>query len=217
MISLNLGIVNLLPVPVHYETLSGKLVSPMPQIVHATYLSDMLTPSEIGRLRTPPTFIPQGYILKISDMQISIFSASSEGKFRAMNTLDKIVKASKEGLPNVLVLDYPAFAVRGFMEGFTGYPWTHHRAEMIEKCARFGFNSYVLGPNEFDLLLAWKKEFSKEYSDHLGSVASAAAANHVKFGYKLIPFKIDMSSKSDVEAFKRKVKELFVVSQGFDG
>ncbi|MBI2660239.1 beta-N-acetylglucosaminidase domain-containing protein [Candidatus Woesearchaeota archaeon] len=204
---------DLLPVPIHYVTLSERyaLLTKRPTIEIVMGPDEILTPDEQRRFASDLTsvnFGKEGYVLRIKNNGVSIFAYTGAGEYRGRKTLDRILSKTNGVLPNVLIVDYPAFAIRGFMEGYTGYPWAEHRGEMIERCAGFGFNTFVLGPNEFDLLIKWREKFPKEYRDHLASLAARADANFVNFAYKVIPFGVDMSSQSDVEAFKRKTEEL---------
>lgn len=204
---------DLLPVPAHYVSLSEKwaLSTERPAVKVVNRAVEILAPDERMRFAydlAADNFVNEGYILRIENSEVSLFAHNRAGEYYGRKTLDRIVNRTNGVLPNVLIIDYPAFAIRGFMEGYTGYPWAEHRAEMIGRCAGVCYNTFVLGPNEFDLLIKWREKFPKEYRKHLEDVAAKASSNFVNVAYKVIPFGVDMTSQSDVEAFKRKTQEL---------
>ncbi len=212
---------NLIPTPRHIER--KNTIFDIKRIETTDKIAYVMNPGEINRFNNylaSEQFQREGYVLATRTngeiAKIHVYATSPAGFFYGQNTAKRLMQANKGQVPGVLIVDYPSFQIRGFMEGYTGFPWTADREAMIKICAQYGFNAYVLGPNEFNLLSGWRNEFSKAYAEHLASVSKTCHENFVRFAYKIIPFGINMKIFSnDLYAFKRKANEL--ADLGIDG
>lgn len=90
---------NIIPTPQKIETKSDKLAKPKKRVVIVDTTLDI--PSE-------------GYILEISKSTIKISAKDSIAIIWAENTLKQLVNPDKK-YPQVVITDYPAFPIRGFM------------------------------------------------------------------------------------------------------
>ncbi len=62
-----------------------------------------------------PSESPERYMLEVRPRGIEIFADTEVGKFRALTTLNQLLKKYPDKMPSVVIVDYPRFDWRGFM------------------------------------------------------------------------------------------------------
>ena len=87
------------------------------------------------------------------------------------------------------IVDWPAFATRGVIEGFYGTPFTRQdRVTMIELLAAVRGNTYAYGPKNDPYSHAlWREPYPADQLDDLRAAAEAARASMIDFVWAVGP------------------------------
>ena len=81
------------------------------------------------------------------DVKITVTVSCRRGLFAALNRIKRMCE-SKEFIIGS-VEDYPLFAVRGYIEGFYGKPWSEeNRKMMLRLLSSYGMNTYYYAPKD---------------------------------------------------------------------
>ena len=87
------------------------------------------------------------YFITVDESGALIDASCEKGVFRAINTLVRLILGGEmfEGS----VEDYPAFEVRGYIEGFYGKTWEHEtRISVMSLMAENGMNTFYYAPKD---------------------------------------------------------------------
>lgn len=157
----------------------------------------------------------EGYVIatgKIGPHDVVVLDGhDGAGTFYAAQTLRQLV-GEHGGLPGVVVRDWPAYAVRGTIEGFYGTPWSHGaRLSQLDFYGAHKMNTYVYSPkNDPYLREKWRQPYPGDTLSDLTGLVDRAEANHVKFTYALSPgLSICYSSAEDEQALVAKFQSLW--------
>jgi hyaluronoglucosaminidase len=138
------------------------------------------------------------------------------GQFYAAQSLRQLLsaKAGNAALPVVTVRDWPAYPLRGVIEGFYGTPWSHQaRLDQLSFYGEHKMNTYVYSPKDDAFLRArWRDAYPPAQLAQLKELVDRAVANHVKFTYALSPgLSVCYSSPDDLQALVDKFQSLWDV------
>jgi hyaluronoglucosaminidase len=101
--------------------------------------------------------------------------------------------------------------VRGVIEGFYGPPWSHEeRLDLIEFCAREGFNTWVHAPKDDPYHRErWRDPYPDEELERFAELVEAADRQGVDFAYAISPgLSICYSQDAELEALVEKCGQL---------
>jgi hyaluronoglucosaminidase len=161
---------------------------------------------------TAPADLPaEGYALAaygLSDgsATVALGGGGAAGTFYAAQTLRQL--AAGGAVAGVAVLDRPAMAHRGAIEGFYGSPWTtEERLDQLAFYGRFKLNTYVYAPKDDPFHRdRWREPYPAAELAALRRLVEAAADNHVAFTFAVSPgVSICYSDPADLAALVAKL------------
>ncbi|HJP74758.1 MAG TPA: beta-N-acetylglucosaminidase domain-containing protein [Pseudonocardiaceae bacterium] len=136
------------------------------------------------------------------------------GTYYAAQTLRQLVlrHGPIATIPGVRVRDWPAYPIRGVIEGFYGTPWSN--AQRLDQFAFYGahkMDTYVYSPkNDPYLRDQWRDPYPADQLAALKTLVDGANANHVTFTYALSPgLSVCYSSAADEQALVAKFQSLW--------
>jgi hyaluronoglucosaminidase len=157
---------------------------------------------------------PEGYVLAtgLNGRQRAVVLAGhdQDGVYYAAQTLRLVAKDSGEA--HVVIKDWPLMSIRGVVEGFYGFPWTHQaRLDQLEFYGRQKLNTYMYSPKNDPLLREdWRQQYTGRQLEELSEVVRTATRNHVRFVYALSPgLDICYSDKADLDTALDKLQALY--------
>ncbi|HEX4225391.1 MAG TPA: beta-N-acetylglucosaminidase domain-containing protein [Pseudonocardiaceae bacterium] len=132
------------------------------------------------------------------------------GTYYAAQTLRQLVVGRT--VPGVRVRDWPAYPIRGVIEGFYGTPWSDQ--QRLDQFAFYGahkMDTYVYSPkNDPYLRDQWRDPYPADQLAALKTLVDGADANHVTFTYALSPgLSVCYSSAADEQALVAKFQSLW--------
>lgn len=155
----------------------------------------------------------EGYVLAAGllgrQRALVLAGHDQDGVYNAAQTLRQVAEGS--GAVAVVIRDWPLMAIRGVVEGFYGFPWTHQaRLDQLEFYGRQKLNTYMYSPKNDPLLRhEWRQQYSGPELAELRELIEHATRNHVRFVYALSPgLDICYSDRSDLESAVAKLQSL---------
>ncbi|HET8589870.1 MAG TPA: beta-N-acetylglucosaminidase domain-containing protein [Nakamurella sp.] len=156
----------------------------------------------------------EGYVLATGrhlGRQVAVLAGhDGAGTFYAVQTLRQVVAGGN--LQPVVVKDWPAFPIRGVIEGFYGTPWSHAaRLSQLDFYGAHKMNTYVYSPKDDPYLRAqWRDPYPADKLAQIAELVDRAVANHVEFTYALSPgLSVCYSSATDEQALIDKFQTLW--------
>ena len=143
---------------------------------------------------------------------LSVTVSCRNGLFRAVNRIVQMIKDKKFFIGTVV--DYPLFAVRGYIEGFYGKPWSNeNRRMMIELMSFYGMNTYYYAPKDDPYHRdKWSELYPEAELSALSGLAALCREKFVDFHYCIAPgLSMKYSSDSDFEKLCCKAEQLYNV------
>ena len=141
---------------------------------------------------------------------LSVTVSCRNGLFRAINRIVQMIKDKNFFLGTVV--DYPLFAVRGYIEGFYGKPWSNeNRRMMLELMSFYGMNTYYYAPKDDPYHRdKWSELYPEEELSALSDLAALCREKFVDFHYCIAPgLSMKYSSDDDFEKLCRKAEQLY--------
>ncbi|HEY4017807.1 MAG TPA: beta-N-acetylglucosaminidase domain-containing protein [Pseudonocardiaceae bacterium] len=132
------------------------------------------------------------------------------GTYYAAQTLRQLVV--RRTVPGVRVRDWPAYPIRGVIEGFYGTPWSdQQRLDQFDFYGAHKMDTYVYSPkNDPYLRDQWRDPYPAAQLAALKALVDGADANHVTFTYALSPgLSVCYSSAADEQALVAKFQSLW--------
>lgn len=205
---------NLLPTPRHVEERIGSLV----RIVATETTNDLgrvLKPEDrikFAHLIDSEQFRREGYVLATQQTKdgakIYVYSQIPVGLYYGKNTAERLLKLNNGVIPELIIVDYPAFPIRGVSEGFYGVPWTwEQRKDIIEETSKVGYNTFVFAPPDINRKVNWREPLPESYKIRLEELIKHAHQHHVSFVYEILPIFIDLASRQDYKKLLERCKE----------
>lgn len=155
----------------------------------------------------------EGYALACCQRQghlVAVVAApQAVGLRRGCATLRQMVYCRrKPWVKQAVLIDKPAFRIRGVIEGFYGPPWTHaQRMRMLAFLEDVKCTHYAYAPKEDPLHRErWREPYPARHMREFAQLAEAAQSCGVKFVFCISPgLSIGYSSRADFSALCRKV------------
>ncbi|MFH1053490.1 MAG: beta-N-acetylglucosaminidase domain-containing protein [Candidatus Woesearchaeota archaeon] len=178
-------------------------------------IADVLTGTEIqdhtGTFDSP-NFVSQGYVIRTKGDMVLVYSSSEHGKFYGNNTARRIMRNRGNQVPDLLIVDRPAFSLRGVMEKAYGVPWTWKaRTDIVGFCAQYGFNQFVLAPCDISQKVNWRDPFSDRYLKHLQDFVNHCHNQRVRLAFEFLPIGIDLGLDKDYQTLLKRSGDLLEI------
>ena len=140
---------------------------------------------------------------------IKVSAGGRRGLYHACSNLIKQLSSGKIALGEIS--DYPLFAVRGYIEGFYGKPWSfEERADMLRLMAFHGMNTYYYAPkNDPYHREQWDAMYPEKELAALKRLMDIAQRCCVSFVYCIAPG-LGIKYSSD-ENYERLLKKLLLL------
>lgn len=132
------------------------------------------------------------------------------GVFYATQTLRQLITGTS--VAAATVEDAPLMSIRGVVEGFYGFPWSHQaRLDQLAFYGEHKMNTYIYTPKDDELLRKkWREPYTGEHLADLQELIDTAKANQVDFVFALSPGNdLCYSSEADLAATKAKFESLY--------
>ena len=145
-------------------------------------------------------------------LELTVTVSCREGLFRAVNRIARMITDKNFFVGTVT--DYPLFAVRGYIEGFYGKPWSHeNRRMMLELMSFYGMNTYYYAPKDDPYHRdKWSELYPEEELSALSELASLCKEKFVEFHYCIAPgLSMKYSSEEDFDKLTRKAEQLYSI------
>ena len=143
---------------------------------------------------------------------IEIRYSGRRGLFYALSDISR--RLTTHTLYSGTIENYPMFAIRGYIEGFYGTPWTPtQRTEMLRTLAPCGINSYFYAPKDDPYHRAqWQELYPQETIDSLRELVDCADSNCVDFWYCLAPgLDVCYSAEDHLQRMFEKYVQLYSI------
>lgn len=148
---------------------------------------------------------------KCSDgMKLTVTVSCKNGLFRAVNRIISMINDKSFFIGTVE--DYPLFAVRGYIEGFYGKPWSHeNRKMMLELMSFYGMNTYYYAPKDDPYHRdKWQELYPQKELLQLSELSTLCAENFIDFHFCIAPgLSMKYTSEEDYEKLLCKAKQLY--------
>ncbi|MCM3660171.1 beta-N-acetylglucosaminidase domain-containing protein [Georgenia satyanarayanai] len=133
----------------------------------------------------------EGYALVSDADGALVVGRDGAGQFYGVQTLVQLldeVNGDTE-LREAAVIDYPAMALRGTIEGFYGEPWTHaERLDHLDFLGSVKANTYVYAPKDDPYHRdQWREPYPEDTLAELTELIARADENHVQFTFAVSP------------------------------
>ncbi len=161
----------------------------------------------------------QGYVLKTSDADnskgaVTIIGADAEGAFYGVKSLEQLFeqKNSAGKIAEVTVSDWPDIKLRGFVEGFYGYPWTYEdRLSLMQDSGKFKMNTYIYAPKDDPYHRhQWRDLYPEEEAENIRKLAEAGRESNVNFCWSIHPGDgFNYNNDDDFNAMIAKLEQLY--------
>lgn len=141
---------------------------------------------------------------------LSVTVSCRNGLFRAVNRIVQMINDEKFFLGTVV--DYPLFAVRGYIEGFYGKPWSNeNRRMMLELMSFHGMNTYYYAPKDDPYHRdKWSELYPEDELSALSDLAALCKEKFVNFHYCIAPgLSMKYSSDEDFGKLCCKADQLY--------
>lgn len=143
---------------------------------------------------------------------VALDGTGDDGLFHGVQTLRQLVTG--DGVPHVVVRDWPGTAVRGTTEGFYGTPWTHRqRMEQLDFMGRTKQNRYLYAPGDDPYRQAmWREAYPAAQRAEFRELAEHARRNHVVLAWAVAPAQsMCLSDDGDIRALNRKIDAMWAL------
>ena len=145
-------------------------------------------------------------------IRITVTVSCKNGLYRAVNRIIGMIDDKKFFVGEAE--DYPLFAVRGYIEGFYGKPWTHENRKMMLKLMSFyGMNTYYYAPKDDPYHRdKWQELYPEKELSQLAELSSMCEENFIDFHFCIAPgLSMKYTSEEDYNALVRKAEQLYSI------
>lgn len=161
----------------------------------------------------------QGYILysdndENTKGEIRVIGADEAGAWNGVLSLAQLLdQKNEEGkFAEVLVADYPDIKLRGFVEGFYGYPWSfENRCSVIKQASRYKINEYIYAPKDDPYHKdKWRELYPEAEAEQIRTLVNICNENHVEFVWCAHPGNgYNYSTDDDYNTLIAKIEQLY--------
>lgn len=152
------------------------------------------------------------YILNIADKNISIECSCEKSAFYALCDLAK--RIDEKTVADGEYICSPSFAVRGYIEGFYGTPWSHEsRKSVMALMAKNRMNTIYYAPKD-DIFHRekWREKYPEEELARLKELVDTSKKYHMNFYWCVAPgLSMKYSDNAEFEALLEKTKQLYSI------
>lgn len=161
----------------------------------------------------------QGYVLNATDNEnpkgsISIIGADKDGAYYGVMTLAQILdQTTADGkFAEGEIRDYPNIKLRGYVEGFYGYPWSFEdRLSLMSDTSKYKMNTYIYAPKDDPYHKdQWRTLYPAEKAEELRQLALESKKDNVSFCWNIHPGKgYNYSNDTDYNYLIAKFQQLY--------
>ena len=161
----------------------------------------------------------QGYILSASNDvnekgEIKIIGADSDGAYYGLMTLTQMLeqKTADNKIAETVISDYPSIKLRGFVEGFYGYPWSYEdRLSLMSDSSKYKMNTYIYAPKDDPYHKAqWRELYPADKAEELRQLAAEGQKDNMSFCWSVHPGDgFNYSNDNDYNALINKFEQLY--------
>lgn len=156
------------------------------------------------------------YVLDISNGVITILGDSTDGAFYGIVTLMHILNQANGTIRNLIIHDYADVAIRGFIEGYYGLPWSNEdRMSLMKFGGQLKMTSYIFAPKDDPYhTTKWREKYPQEELDAIEEMVAVGNANKCRFVWTAHPFKGGFHSndvEGEINALLGKYEQLYGV------
>ena len=161
----------------------------------------------------------QGYILSASNDEnakgeINIVGADEDGAYYGVMTLTQMMEQGKEDgtFAETVISDYPDVKLRGFVEGFYGYPWDFEdRLSLMSESSKFKMNTYIYAPKDDPYHKdQWRELYPDDKAEELRQLAEEGKKDNMSFCWSVHPgYGFNYNTDDDYNALIRKFEQLY--------
>ncbi len=152
------------------------------------------------------------YILTVSGNCINVECSGEKSAFYALVDIAKRIEENK--LSDGEYISVPSFAVRGYIEGFYGNPWSHEsRKSVMELMAKNRMNTVYYAPKD-DLYHRekWRENYPEEELEKLKELVDEASDYYIDFYWCIAPgLSMKYSDDTDFDVLIEKTKQLYSI------
>lgn len=158
----------------------------------------------------------QGYILncvkEADGNRVFLVGASDEGLYYGVMSFRQMLEDKKDCgyLPVVNISDYPSIPLRGFVEGYYGYPWSFEaKMGLIKDSSKYKMNIYIYAPKDDPYHKSrWRELYPENKANELKQLAEVSTAHNVSFCWNIHPGNISADG-GDFELLMNKFEQLY--------
>ena len=180
-------------------------------VVLATYASNYVNGSEYEYI---PTHI-DSYYLEINENDIIIVGKDTDAIYYALATLQFIFEQSSMSVRTLVIKDYSQSALRGFIEGYYGIPWTaEERKELMRFGSRVKTNIYIYAPKD-DVYhsTSWRSLYNDVDYRVLKEQVEVGNSSKTRLAWAIHPFMNNPltrnSYNNDLQIIKNKFEQVY--------
>lgn len=161
----------------------------------------------------------QGYVLEATDDentsgQVTIIGADEDGAYYGVLTLEQMLeqKAADGSFAETVISDYPSIKLRGFVEGFYGFPWSfEERLGLIRDTAEFKMNTYIYAPKDDPYHKdQWRTLYPDDKAEEIRQLVEESKKDNVSFCWSAHPgYGFNYSDDTDYNALIAKFEQLY--------
>ncbi len=162
----------------------------------------------IGKVKEIDNLGLEAYFIDIKDKNGRIIAASERGLFYAYQSINQLITSNSE-IPAITIVDAPAFAYRGVIEGFYDTPWSHTaRKDIIQFLGTWKMNTYVYAPKDDPYHREkWREPYPQKKLTELAELVTTAENSHVDFVFAISPGNtVQFTSERDWQALINKTE-----------
>lgn len=161
----------------------------------------------------------QGYVLESDNDenakgQVTILGADEDGAYYGVLTLGQMLdqKAEDGSFAEAVISDYPSIKLRGFVEGFYGFPWSfEERLGLIRDTAEFKMNTYIYAPKDDPYHKdQWRTLYPDDKAEEIRQLVEESKKDNISFCWSAHPGSgFNYSTDTDYNALIAKFEQLY--------
>lgn len=152
------------------------------------------------------------YILSITDKKIGIECSGEKSAFYAL--CDIVKQLGEKRLCGGEYICAPSFAVRGYIEGFYGTPWSHEsRKSVMALMAKNRMNTVYYAPKDDSYHREkWREKYPEAELARLKELVDASKRYYMDFYWCIAPgLSMKYSDEAEFNALLEKTKQLYSI------
>lgn len=161
----------------------------------------------------------EGYVMSVCNdvntkTNITIAGADKSGVYYGIKSLGQMFAQKTETgrLHEVMITDYPEIGIRGIIEGFYGFPWTHEdRQSLMEFGGNYKMNTFIYAPKDDPYHRAkWATLYPEKEAQQIAELAQKGHDSGVNFVWTIHPGdSINLTSESDFQKALAKLEQVY--------